>query len=137
MVFESVNEATRLWIKGREFTVTRLLGDPYKGQAERYHGGAVAIFRLAPQDYHRIRKIVPIDSTSFGRVMAVCAGAMTVGSIETTTVQEGQQVKRGQEFGYFAFGAFYYVPRSNCVTQLFSRWLCYCPAFRKRSCRMG
>ena len=50
MAFESVNEATCLWIKGREFTIARLLGDAYKGQAERYAGGAVAIFRLAPQD---------------------------------------------------------------------------------------
>jgi phosphatidylserine decarboxylase len=49
------------------------------------------------------RKIVPIDSPQFGRVMAVCIGAMMVGSIKTT-VQEGEQVKRGQEFGYFAFG---------------------------------
>ncbi|KAA1476264.1 hypothetical protein DENSPDRAFT_884196 [Dentipellis sp. KUC8613] len=140
MAFESVSEATRLWIKGREFTVARLLGDAYKGQAERYNGGALAIFRLAPQDYHRfhspvdgtigpmtdisgeyytvnpqairttldvygenVRKIVPIDSPHFGRVMAVCVGAMMVGSIKTT-VAEGEQVKRGQEFGYFAFG---------------------------------
>ena len=49
------------------------------------------------------RKIVPIDSPQFGRVMAVCIGAMMVGSIKTT-VEEGQTVKRGQEFGYFAFG---------------------------------
>lgn len=49
------------------------------------------------------RKIVPIDSPVFGRVMAVCIGAMMVGSI-LTTVEEGEQVKRGQEFGYFAFG---------------------------------
>ena len=49
------------------------------------------------------RKIVPIDSPQFGRVMAVCIGAMMVGSIKTT-VEEGQSVKRGQEFGYFAFG---------------------------------
>lgn len=28
-----------------------------------------------------------------------------VGSI-LTTVEEGQEVKRGQEFGYFAFGAY-------------------------------
>lgn len=27
MAFETVNDATRLWIKGREFTVERLLGD--------------------------------------------------------------------------------------------------------------
>ncbi|THV04718.1 hypothetical protein K435DRAFT_774272 [Dendrothele bispora CBS 962.96] len=140
MAFESVSEATRLWIKGREFTVARLLGDKYKDQADRYNGGAVCIFRLAPQDYHRFhspvdgtigpmtyiageyytvnpqairtaldvygenaRKIVPIDSPQFGRVMAVCIGAMMVGSI-ITTVEEGQTVKRGEEFGYFAFG---------------------------------
>ncbi|KAJ7253579.1 phosphatidylserine decarboxylase-domain-containing protein [Mycena rebaudengoi] len=140
MAFETVSEATRLWIKGREFTVGRLLGDAYKHEAERYAGGALAIFRLAPQDYHRFhspvdgtignmtyiageyytvnpqairtaldvygenaRKIVPIDSPQFGRVMAVCVGAMMVGSIETT-VKEGDFVKRGQEFGYFAFG---------------------------------
>ncbi|KZP03508.1 hypothetical protein FIBSPDRAFT_915298 [Athelia psychrophila] len=140
MAFESVSEATRLWIKGREFTVARLLGDNYKDQVDHYHGGAVAIFRLAPQDYHRFhspvdgvignmtyisgeyytvnpqairttldvygenaRKIVPIDSPIFGRVMAVCVGAMMVGSIKTT-LDEGDEVKRGQEFGYFAFG---------------------------------
>ncbi|KAF8072329.1 phosphatidylserine decarboxylase-domain-containing protein [Lyophyllum atratum] len=140
MCFASVEEATRLWIKGREFTVGRLLGDTYKDQAERYNGGALAIFRLAPQDYHRfhspvegrigpmtvisgeyytvnpqairssldvygenVRKIVPIDSPHFGRVMAVCIGAMMVGSIKTT-VNEGDYVQRGQEFGYFAFG---------------------------------
>ncbi|KAJ3889118.1 phosphatidylserine decarboxylase-domain-containing protein [Lentinula edodes] len=140
MAFESVSEATRLWIKGREFSVARLLGNAYKAEAERYNGGALAIFRLAPQDYHRFhspvdgrignmtyiageyytvnpqairtaldvygenaRKIVPIDSPQFGRVMAVCVGAMMVGTIQTT-VEEGQWVKRGEEFGYFAFG---------------------------------
>lgn len=50
------------------------------------------------------RKVVPIDSPQFGKVMAVCVGAMMVGSINTT-VQEGDHVSRGQEFGYFAFGA--------------------------------
>lgn len=140
MAFESVTQATKLWIKGRGFTVQKLLGEAYKAQAEKYEGGAVGIFRLAPQDYHRFhspvdgtigpmkyiageyytvnpqairtaldvygenaRKIVPIDSPVFGRVMAVCVGAMMVGSI-LTTVKEGEHVARGQEFGYFAFG---------------------------------
>lgn len=49
------------------------------------------------------RKIVPINSPVFGRVFAACIGAMMVGSI-ITTVEEGDHVKRGQEFGYFAFG---------------------------------
>ncbi|KAI0073153.1 hypothetical protein K474DRAFT_1686324 [Panus rudis PR-1116 ss-1] len=142
MAFETVTDATRLWIKGRDFSVHRLLGDAYKHEADKYVGGALCIFRLAPQDYHRfhspvdgvigpmtfipgeyytvnpqairtaldvygenVRKIVPIDSPQFGRVMAVCIGAMMVGSIKTT-VEEGQEIKRGQEFGYFAFGTY-------------------------------
>lgn len=36
--------------------------------------------------------------------MVVCVGAMMVGSIKIT-VKEGEDVKRGQELGYFAFGA--------------------------------
>lgn len=59
MVFETVSEATKLWIKGREFSIARLLGDVYRDEAERYVGGALAIFRLAPQDYHRFH--VPVD----------------------------------------------------------------------------
>jgi len=35
MAFETVSEATRLWIKGREFTVASLLGENYKQEAER------------------------------------------------------------------------------------------------------
>jgi phosphatidylserine decarboxylase len=52
-----------------------------------------------------VRQIVPIDSPAFEHVMAVCVGAMMVGSIHTT-VKEGEHVKRGQEFGYFAFGMY-------------------------------
>ena len=63
-----------------------------------------------------VRKIVPIDSPQFGRVMAVCVGAMMVGSIKTT-VEEGESVKRGQEFGYFAFGALFPCsPSANIFT---------------------
>lgn len=61
MAFETVNEATQFWIKGREFTVSRLLGERYKDQAPKYAGGALAIFRLAPQDYHRFHS--PVDGT--------------------------------------------------------------------------
>lgn len=49
MLFESVDEATRIWIKGREFSVARLLGDAYKDEASKFVGGALGIFRLAPQ----------------------------------------------------------------------------------------
>ena len=59
MAFETVNEATRIWIKGREFSVARLLGQAYAGHVDKYNGGALCIFRLAPQDYHRFHS--PVD----------------------------------------------------------------------------
>jgi phosphatidylserine decarboxylase len=69
LTFETVNDATQIWIKGRDFTVSRLLGPVYRDQVSKYEGGALCIFRLAPQDYHRfhspvagtIGKITPID----------------------------------------------------------------------------
>jgi len=49
MAFENINEATRLWIKGREFSVAKLLGETYKDEVADYNGGSLVIFRLAPQ----------------------------------------------------------------------------------------
>ena len=43
VAFESISEAMRLWIKGRNSTVACLLGDTYKGQADKYVGGALHI----------------------------------------------------------------------------------------------
>jgi phosphatidylserine decarboxylase len=71
------------------------------------------------------RKIVPIDTPTFGRVFCACIGAMMVGTIQTT-VNEGDEIKRGQEFGYFAFGTspdFYYF--ESIVSHLPFRWLNY------------
>ena len=49
LAFETVNEATKFWIKGREFSVAKLLGEKYEHEVAEYDGGALAIFRLAPQ----------------------------------------------------------------------------------------
>ena len=59
VVFNTLEEAQKIWVKGREFTVERLLGDAYPGDAKRYVGGSMGIFRLAPQDYHRFH--IPVD----------------------------------------------------------------------------
>ncbi|KAI0470678.1 phosphatidylserine decarboxylase-domain-containing protein [Xylariaceae sp. FL0804] len=79
--FPSVALATRCWIKGRGFTVARLLGvedgghgdgddvdvhdeeeaDAARRLARSFDGGAVAVHRLAPQDYHRWH--APCDGT--------------------------------------------------------------------------
>ncbi|KAL8694779.1 MAG: hypothetical protein Q9218_000625 [Villophora microphyllina] len=59
VVFNTLDEATKVWVKGREFTIERLLGDAYPEDAKRYRNGALGIFRLAPQDYHRFH--IPVD----------------------------------------------------------------------------
>lgn len=59
VVFNSVSQATQVWIKGREFSIKRLLGDAYPEDVKRFENGALGIFRLAPQDYHRFH--IPVD----------------------------------------------------------------------------
>ncbi len=59
VVFNRMDEATKIWVKGREFSIERLLGNAYPEDAKRYLNGALGIFRLAPQDYHRFH--VPVD----------------------------------------------------------------------------
>ncbi|ERN19873.1 hypothetical protein AMTRI_Chr11g100430 [Amborella trichopoda] len=57
--FKSVDDSLRFWIKGRKFSVQGLLGKDicYNALDE----GSLAIFRLAPQDYHRFH--VPVSGT--------------------------------------------------------------------------
>lgn len=53
MVFQDVLDATTFWIKGDQFSVEGVLGPRGPELAKHYVGGAMAICRLAPQDYHR------------------------------------------------------------------------------------
>uniref|UniRef100_A0A0D9VAJ9 Phosphatidylserine decarboxylase proenzyme 2 n=1 Tax=Leersia perrieri TaxID=77586 RepID=A0A0D9VAJ9_9ORYZ len=59
MAFSSVDEGTRLWIKGRKFSIEGLLGKDVHSNA--LCNGSLVIFRLAPQDYHRFH--VPVSGT--------------------------------------------------------------------------
>ena len=61
VVFNRMTDAQSIWVKGREFTIERLLGNAYPQDASRYTNGAIGIFRLAPQDYHRFH--IPVDGT--------------------------------------------------------------------------
>ena len=51
IVFDNVNEATRIWIKGHNFSLRHLFDD--EKLAKEFEGGSIAVFRLAPVDYHR------------------------------------------------------------------------------------
>lgn len=59
MAFNTVAEAQQIWIKGRDFTIAKMLGSTYHDQWQNYIGGSLCIFRLAPQDYHRFHS--PVD----------------------------------------------------------------------------
>ncbi|KAL2159685.1 hypothetical protein VTH06DRAFT_2254 [Thermothelomyces fergusii] len=76
VVFNRVETATKVWIKGREFSIKRLLGDAYPEDVPRYeNGGALGIFRLAPQDYHRFH--MPVDGV-LGRPKLIAGEYYTV-----------------------------------------------------------
>jgi phosphatidylserine decarboxylase len=41
--FQTVSDATSIWIKGRNFSIKRLLGDEYKDDASKFEGGSLCI----------------------------------------------------------------------------------------------
>lgn len=51
VTFSDVAQAQTYWIKGHNFTLAELFGS--EELAGEFEGGAVAVFRLAPADYHR------------------------------------------------------------------------------------
>lgn len=57
--FNNLSVATKIWIKSRAFTTKKLLGGNFdKPVAELFDDCSIAIFRLAPQDYHRFHSPV-------------------------------------------------------------------------------
>lgn len=53
MCWDSILDSTKVWIKGKKFTVENLCGPNTKVDINKYSGGSFVIARLAPQDYHR------------------------------------------------------------------------------------
>lgn len=59
VVFNTLTAATEIWVKGQQFGVKRLFREAYPDLVGKFDRGALGIFRLAPQDYHRFH--VPVD----------------------------------------------------------------------------
>jgi phosphatidylserine decarboxylase len=93
MAFDTVSSATSIWIKGRDFSVAKLLGPNYKDVADRYEGGALGIFRLAPQDYHRFHS--PVSGT-VGKMTMIEGEYYTVNpqAIRTSLDVYGENVRK-------------------------------------------
>ncbi|KAL4074236.1 phosphatidylserine decarboxylase-domain-containing protein [Scleroderma citrinum] len=65
VVYQTIDLAEKFWIKGDEFSIPTLLDlVPSDPLCETLKGGSLAIFRLAPQDYHRFHS--PVDGTLLG-----------------------------------------------------------------------
>lgn len=93
VVFNKVSTATNIWIKGREFTVKRLLGDDVSAEeAARFENGSLGIFRLAPQDYHRFH--IPVDGV-LGKPRLIAGEYYTVNpmAIRSTLDVYGENVR--------------------------------------------
>ncbi|KAL9097905.1 MAG: hypothetical protein Q9165_000231 [Trypethelium subeluteriae] len=78
--FETVDQATKYWIKGFGFTLEKLLGDAEL--ARRFDGGAMVIARLAPQDYHRWHS--PVD----GKVVKITEITGTYYTVNPQAINE-------------------------------------------------
>jgi len=55
--YQTMDDATRFWIKGKGFTLKTLLDDD--ALATKFTNCSIVISRLAPQDYHRYH--IPVD----------------------------------------------------------------------------
>lgn len=51
LVFPNISESEGFWVKGKKFSLEKLLGS--KELSSRYENGSMAIIRLCPTDYHR------------------------------------------------------------------------------------
>lgn len=57
--FPSITRATEIWVKGTDFSIQNLFGNAYPEMVDTFVNGSLAIFRLAPQDYHRFH--IPVS----------------------------------------------------------------------------
>ena len=77
VVFDDIDDATRIWIKGQHFSLRRLFDD--EKMAEEFNGGSIAVFRLAPVDYHRYHS--PIDGKIGSKIKKITGTYYTVNPI--------------------------------------------------------
>lgn len=83
-------------VKGRVRSIKHIDG-------EYYTVNPMAIRSKLDVYGENVRSIIVIDTEKFGTVVYACIGAMMVGSI-VLSVEEGTEVDRGDEIGYFKFG---------------------------------
>uniref|UniRef100_A0A061QR11 Phosphatidylserine decarboxylase proenzyme 2 n=1 Tax=Tetraselmis sp. GSL018 TaxID=582737 RepID=A0A061QR11_9CHLO len=105
IVFNNVDDAMRLWIKGKNFSIRGLLADTEGTLFPQFDGGSLAVFRLAPQDYHRFH--FPVSGT-LKSIRPVPGHLYTVNPIAVNSIDVFTENKRAvcvvdtQAFGQVA-----------------------------------
>ncbi|CAF0841072.1 unnamed protein product [Rotaria sordida] len=77
IIFNNINDATCIWIKGHNFSLKDLFND--EKLADEFDGGSIAIFRLAPVDYHRFHS--PINGKIGSHMKTIVGTYYTVNPI--------------------------------------------------------
>ncbi|KAF8142104.1 phosphatidylserine decarboxylase-domain-containing protein [Boletus edulis] len=116
VVYPTIDLALKFWIKGDEFSVPALLNlEPSDPSCLQFDGGSLAIFRLAPSDYHRFHS--PVDATVSGKPSDVPGQYYTVNpqAINETNLDVFSRNKRsvlflqhtlsGKQIAFVAVGA--------------------------------
>lgn len=109
-VYKSVDEATRFWIKGRNFSIPGLLADDGSDNSlsRKFFNGSMVIFRLAPQDYHRyhspVNGLIKSITDVPGHLLTVNPIAINCKYADVFTVNKRSvMVLETPEFGTVAF----------------------------------
>lgn len=76
-VFKKMTDATKVWVKGSDFTVEKLLG-PRQDLLPYFTNPTLVIARLAPQDYHRVH--FPVSGT-MGKITEISGTLYTVNPV--------------------------------------------------------
>ncbi|KAH7926404.1 hypothetical protein BV22DRAFT_1009175 [Leucogyrophana mollusca] len=77
VVYQTIDLAQKFWVKGDEFTLPKLLHlDESDDICKSLDGGSLAIFRLAPADYHRFH--CPVDAKVLGNAKDIPGQYYTV-----------------------------------------------------------
>ncbi|SCW02067.1 LAFE_0E13432g1_1 [Lachancea fermentati] len=107
-VFSSIKSSKQIWIKGRNFTLTKLTGN-YRPEVFNDRSCSIGIFRLAPQDYHRFH--CPCDGI-IGKPKYISGEYYTVNPMAIRTELDvfGENVRVVIPIESEHFGTILYIP---------------------------
>lgn len=114
-VYASVDLAKAFWIKGRNFNIPNLLNrPPNTPEMASFQNASLAIFRLAPADYHRFHSPIDCEVGDFENVdgqfytvnpQAVNETGFDVFTANTRSILYLKHVPTGKLVAYVAIGA--------------------------------